>query len=81
MMAKEAYQHSTMPTTTSQQADRQWIEDMAERQVFGDVYTVDQQPVHFNHEDPIMNEIMQAILDDQAKGRPSISPFWMLSIV
>lgn len=81
MMAKEAYQHSTMPMTTSQQADRQWIEDTAERQVFGDVYTVDQQPIHFNHEDPIMNEIMQAILDDQAKGRPSISPFWMLSIV
>ncbi|KAI8330493.1 hypothetical protein BC941DRAFT_361496 [Chlamydoabsidia padenii] len=76
MMAKAAFQHAQTVTE-----DRQWVEDAVDRQLFGNVYTVDQEPVHFNHQDPVMNDIMQAILDDQSKGRPSVSPYWMLSIV
>ncbi|ORZ23020.1 hypothetical protein BCR42DRAFT_318335 [Absidia repens] len=85
MMAKSAFDHATAFPSSSQQQqyldDRKWIEQAVAMERFGNIYTVDQEPTHFYHHDPVMNEIMQSILDDQAKGRPSISPFWMLSIV
>ncbi|CAO3611704.1 unnamed protein product [Cunninghamella blakesleeana] len=64
-------------------ADKKWIEQAVRQELFGKIYDMKHEPQHLNYhqQDPVMNEIMQVILDDQFKGRPSISPFWMLSSV
>ncbi|KAI9308429.1 hypothetical protein BJ944DRAFT_260227 [Cunninghamella echinulata] len=63
--------------------DKRWIEKAVQEEIFGKIYDMKQEPQHFNYhqQDPVMNEIMQVILDDQSKGRPSVSPYWMLSSV
>ncbi|KAI8098716.1 uncharacterized protein BX664DRAFT_319406 [Halteromyces radiatus] len=84
MMAKVAFEHAAQSTSAQpdrDQADRQWINTAVEKALFGNPFTVEQEPTSLDHQDPVMNETIQAILDDQSKGRPSISPFWMLSTV
>ncbi|KAI8061791.1 hypothetical protein BC940DRAFT_262355 [Gongronella butleri] len=81
MMTHLCFQRAT-PVATRDELDRQWVDHAMSQHVFGHPYTYDQDltaaqtPEHATHNDFMLN-----LLDDQARGRPIVPSFWMLSSV
>ncbi|ORX54026.1 hypothetical protein DM01DRAFT_1407542 [Hesseltinella vesiculosa] len=77
MMAHNCFQRAT-PLTTRDEQDRQWIDHAMAQEVFGHPFIYDQDLTAYQDN---QGDLVQFLLDDQAKGRPIVPPFWMLSTV